>query len=321
MHTDLTWYLAIVEFWSGQWAAAGLHADEARTIGIQYGPDQPGYALPGALIALHRGQFGVARQLSQQAMSMAGEQVLPSHQAILAVSELWTGNLDSALDQFLDAERKADVRGFDEPFFRWWRADYVEGLLQAGRIDAASALVADWEAVAARVGRERVLAHAIRCRGLIAAARGDLVDAAALLEEAVDRQETADDPFGRGRVLLALGVVRRRTRQKRTARAALDAALAQFESLGAASWAMTARAELARVGGRERIEGLSPSELRVAELVAEGRTNREIASALFLGERTVASHLTHIYAKLGIRSRTELAREMLPSADPSHGPG
>ena len=62
------------------------------------------------------------------------------------------------------------------------------------------------------------------------------------------------------------------------------------------------------VGGRTREEGLTAAERRVAVLVAEGRTNREVAAALFLGERTVASHLTHIYAKLGIRSRTELAR-------------
>jgi DNA-binding CsgD family transcriptional regulator len=53
---------------------------------------------------------------------------------------------------------------------------------------------------------------------------------------------------------------------------------------------------------------MSPSERRVAELVSEGRTNREIAAALFVTERTVASHLTHVYAKLGVRSRTELAR-------------
>ena len=66
--------------------------------------------------------------------------------------------------------------------------------------------------------------------------------------------------------------------------------------------------ELGSIGGRTREEGLTAAERRVAALVAEGRTNREVAAALFLGERTVASHLTHIYAKLGVRSRTELAR-------------
>jgi DNA-binding NarL/FixJ family response regulator len=109
-------------------------------------------------------------------------------------------------------------------------------------------------------------------------------------------------------------VVRRRARQKRTARAALKAALARFEALGAASWAAVARAELARIGGRQRMEGLSPSELRVATLVAEGRTNREVASALFLSKTTVASHLSRTYAKLGVRSRTELTRQMLSDA-------
>jgi DNA-binding CsgD family transcriptional regulator len=64
------------------------------------------------------------------------------------------------------------------------------------------------------------------------------------------------------------------------------------------------------VSGRKRASGLTAAEWRVAALVAEGRTNREVASALFLGERTVASHLTHIYAKLGVRSRTELARRL-----------
>jgi DNA-binding CsgD family transcriptional regulator len=63
-------------------------------------------------------------------------------------------------------------------------------------------------------------------------------------------------------------------------------------------------------GRRMRVDGLTPAERRVADLVAEGKTNREVAAALFLGERTVASHPTHIYAKLGVRSRTELARKL-----------
>ncbi len=109
------------------------------------------------------------------------------------------------------------------------------------------------------------------------------------------------------RALLALGIVRRRGRQKRPAREAIAAALERFETIGAAGWAAKARAELGRIGGRTREEGLTAAEQRVAALVAEGRTNREVAAALFLGERTVASHLNHIYAKLGVRSRTELA--------------
>ena len=153
-------------------------------------------------------------------------------------------------------------------------------------------------------------AHVTRCRGLVAAARGEVEQALALLERAVAEHEAVGDPFGRARALLALGVVRRRARQKRSARQAIDAALEGFEAIGAAGWAARARAELGRIGGRSRAEGLTAAERRVAVLVAQGRTNREVAAALFLGERTVASHLTRVYAKLGVRSRTELARRL-----------
>jgi DNA-binding NarL/FixJ family response regulator len=161
-----------------------------------------------------------------------------------------------------------------------------------------------------RLERQNILAQVTRCRGLAAAARGDVEQATSLLDEAVSRYEEIDDPYGRARALLALGVLRRRGRQKRPAREAIREALEGFERVGAATWIEKARAELGSIGGRTREEGLTAAELRVASLVAEGRTNREVATALFLGERTVASHLTHIYAKLGIRSRTELARRL-----------
>ena len=136
------------------------------------------------------------------------------------------------------------------------------------------------------------------------------MQAVSLLQQAVADHEEVGDPFGRARALLALGVVRRRARQKRAAQEAIRAALGGFEQLGAATWVEKARGELGRIGGRKREEGLTSAERRVATLVAEGRTNREVAATLFLAERTVASHLTHIYAKLGIRSRTELARRL-----------
>ncbi len=149
-----------------------------------------------------------------------------------------------------------------------------------------------------------------RSRGLVAAAQGSVERAASILQQAVAQHQEIGDLFGRARALLALGIVRRRARQKRAAREAIEAALAGFEQLGAATWVEKARAELGSIGGRTREEGLTSAERRVAALVAEGRTNREVAAALFLGERTVETHLSHVYAKLGIRSRTELARTL-----------
>ena len=155
-----------------------------------------------------------------------------------------------------------------------------------------------------------MLAHVTRCRGLIAAARGDVEQALDLLARAVAEHDAAGDPFGRARGLLALGTARRRIRQKRPAREAIEAAVGDFDAIGASRWAAKARGELSSISGRRPADALTAAERRVATLVAEGKTNREVAVALFLGERTVASHLTHIYAKLGVRSRTELARRL-----------
>ena len=319
VRADLVWYLALVHVWSGDWGAAVEFAEQAREIAIGYDVELPQHHLPQALIALHRGDLAAARDHSTLALDLARGQLLPAHTAIVGICAAWSGDPAAALPQFVEAEHAGDGRGWEEPSLRWWRAESVEVLLQLDRIDDATRLVGDWETAAERLGRERVLAQVVRCRGLIAAAEGDLSAAIELLEKAADRHREAGDPFGRARALLALGVVQRRARQKRAARSALEGALDAFEALGANSWAATARTELARIGGRVRIEGLSPSELRVAELVAEGRTNREIASILFLGERTVASHLTHVYAKLGVRSRTELARQLLGGSEPSAG--
>jgi DNA-binding CsgD family transcriptional regulator len=115
-------------------------------------------------------------------------------------------------------------------------------------------------------------------------------------------------PFETARSLLALGGCRRRDRQKRPAREALENALRSFEDLGADPWAERARAELGRVSGRRAsISELTESENRVVRLAAAGRTNREIAQSLSMSVRTVEGHLSHAYAKLGLRSRTELA--------------
>jgi DNA-binding CsgD family transcriptional regulator len=230
--------------------------------------------------------------------------------AILGLVAVWSGDATGALKWLSKADRKAAALRWGEASIRWWSGDYIELLLESGRTADAVDVLDAWEADAERAGRQWVLAHATRCRGLVAAAGGNVDQAALLLERAVAHHQELGDPFGRARALLALGIVRRRVRQKRPAREAIGAALGAFEELGAAAWAEKARGELGRLGGRTREDGLTAAERRVAALVAEGRTNREVATALFVGERTVASHLTHIYAKLGVRSRTELARSL-----------
>ena len=309
------WYLALVELRAGRYALAGECAERARSLSVQYARDEveaPTVFVPMALVAAHRGDLEVAREYAERACRLAelhGSRI-SGPTATLATVELWSGDPEAGVARFAAAESMSNTPDGFEPSMCWWRAEQIEALLELGLVEDAVERLDAWEADARRLGRDWVLAHAARCRGLVAASRGEIEQALLVLAEAVSLHEAAGDPFGRARALLALGAVRRRARQKRPAREAIEAACAGFEQLEAIRWTERAREELGRIGGRTRIEGLTPAERRVADLVAKGRTNAEVAAALFLAERTVASHLTRVYSKLGVRSRTELSRRL-----------
>ncbi len=305
--------LSEVELAGGRWELAADYAARAHDIHVQYGLETPQVHLAVAWVAVHRGRLEVARARSERALELAEKQLglhPPRHLAVLGLVALWSGDTSAGEVWLGKADRQAAKLGWGEPCLRPWSADYVEALLELGKIRDARRVLDVLDADATRLGRHWTLAEVVRCRGLVAASEGDVEGAAALLEQAVARHADVGDGFGQARALLALGVLRRRGRQKRASRSAIAEALRRFEELGAATWVERARAELGSIGGRTREEGLTAAERRVAALVAEGRTNREVAAALFLGERTVASHLTHIYAKLGVRSRTELANRL-----------
>jgi DNA-binding CsgD family transcriptional regulator len=309
------WYLSLAELRAGNFQLATEHAERARAIGVLYGrneEEEPQNVFPLALALAHRGRLEEARDAAELGIRLTEklDVLLPGFPAARGLVAGWEGSEADAAEWFALAEDTADRAGWVEPGLRWWRTVYAEALVALDRPEEATALLDDWEAGGRRLDRTRVLAEVARCRGLVAAADGDVDLATALLEDAVTRHEAAHDPFGRAQASLSLGVVRRRDRKKRLARDALAEALEIFEACGAEGWAERARSELGVVGGRRRQEGLTPAEQRVAKLVAEGRTNREVASTLVLGERTVETHLTHIYAKLGIRSRVELARTL-----------
>jgi len=311
---QVVWELSWLELWAGRWERAAAHAARARDISLQYGVEKNQDYIPSAWVAVHRGQLELARQEAERGLKLCEKQIgfyPPLLQAVAGLVALWSGDAAAGADCLEQADRQAQVLGWGSPDARPWTADYAEALLELGRVDEAVRVIDRWEADATRLGRDRVLANVTRCRGLVAAARGAVDEASSLLELAVARHHEVGDVFGRARALLALGMILRRARQKRAARDAIGAALAEFEDLGAATWVERARDELGRIGGRTREEGLTAAERRVAALVAAGRTNREVADQLFLGERTVAGHLTRVYAKLGVRSRTELARRLI----------
>ena len=230
---------------------------------------------------------------------------------ILGFLELSLGDPSAALSHL---GRSYELRSafMLEPGQRLELGDFLEALVGVGELERADEVIATWQERAEKLDRASTLAILARSRGLFLAAQGDLDGASASFQDALREHARTVDPFQHARTLLALGATERRAKRRADARATLEAALAVFERLGSPLWAGKARAELGRIGGRAPSRGdLTASERRVAVLVAEGKTNREVATALFLGERTVASHLTHIYAKLGVRSRTELARRLL----------
>ena len=194
----------------------------------------------------------------------------------------------------------------------------IEALVALGHLDRAEELVDVLERIGRANDRAWALAVSARGRALVLAASGDLAGARASIERALREHERLPDPFERARTLLARGIIERRAKQKRVARDVLDEALALFERLGAVLWAEKTRDELRRLGLRTAPAELTETESRIAELAAAGRTNREIAETLFVTVKTVEANLSRVYRKLGVRSRTELARRVArePAARP-----
>ena len=157
------------------------------------------------------------------------------------------------------------------------RGSRTEALLAQGAIDDAAALVAEWDAQAAH-SAARSSGRRPPAVGVSSRHTREIGEARAELERAIGEHEAVADPFGRARALLALGIVNRRARRARSTRCGSDEATALFEKCGADGWLQRTRSELGRIGGRTREDGLTAAEHRVANLVAEGRTNREVAA-------------------------------------------
>ena len=307
--------LALAEYLAGHWAEAAQVAEEASELALQTG-QRPMQAYSLATRALVRASVGLeaeARADAQQALEFAAERGM----AAARLHSVWAlGVLELSLDrpaqtaQLLAPERERLLAaGVGEPGTIRFVPDEIEALASLGRADEARAPL-DWlEARGNALDRPSALAAAARCRGLLAAASGDSDAALTEFEEALVEHARVASPFERARTLLAFGATQRRSKKKAAARMSLREALTVFEELGAALWAGKARSELASIGGRApSSDDLTPAEERVAALVAEGRTNREVAAQLYVTNRTVEYHLTRIYGKLGVRSRAELAR-------------
>jgi DNA-binding CsgD family transcriptional regulator len=310
------------EWLVGNWVEAARLAEEGYEFALTTGQRPHEGVMLGtkALLAASVGNVEQARSDAEAGLALVeataywygGLVCTPA----LGLLELSLGNAEAAHARLEPLADRVEAAGVREPGHLRFLADEIEALVTLGRLEEAEILLERLEQPSRALDRASGLALAARCRALIAGARKDLVGALAALEEALTQHDRIEMPFERARTLLVLGQVRRRSKQKGAAREVLEAALATFDQLGAVLWAERAQAEVASVSGRRPSHGaLTPGELRVAELVADGHSNKEVAAELFLSPQTVESHLKHIYAKLGIRSRTQLARRLVKSHD------
>ncbi|HYI20738.1 MAG TPA: AAA family ATPase [Solirubrobacteraceae bacterium] len=313
-----TLLLAELEVRAGRWQLAEGFA--RQTLELTLGSDLWNAEAAGhctvAVVDAHLGRVASAREHAETGRRQAtdlgdlGFATKCSH--ILGFVALSLGDPEGAVFHLAPLRANEAQLNIREPAMFCIGPDAAEALVLAGDLDAAREVQAELEARGRTLGRAWAIATGLRCRGLIAAVEGRSDDALAALHEAIAVHAEVPQPFDRARTLLVLGSTQRRFKQRAEARGSLEAALAVFEELGAALWAERARAEIARLGGRrarDRDE-LTETERRIAELAAVGRSNREIAGELFVSERTVESNLTRAYRKLGVRSRTELARRL-----------
>jgi DNA-binding CsgD family transcriptional regulator len=316
--------LAQLECFAGNWATAGMHADESLTITAWTG-QQPYRSLAMSAKALIEGRCGReegARSAIEEGLALAREsgfvQAIQLNLWALGSLELALGNMKEVhrvlwplVEGLLDA-------GPLEPGLLRFLPDEIEALVALGESDKARSLLETTLTRAKTLERDWALATSERGWGMLAASRGEFPEALAAFDRALEHHRFLAEPFELGRTLLAQGQAFRRAKRWGQARESLARSLHLFEQLGAGFWVDKANIEMSRIGGRAPAPaGLTPTEEQVADLVASGLTNREAAHALFLSVSAVESNLRRIYKKLGVRSRTELSRRLSGSSSQS----
>jgi ATP/maltotriose-dependent transcriptional regulator MalT len=190
--------------------------------------------------------------------------------------------------------------------------DLAEAAVQSGHADEAKAILAQMQALLERTPSPQFHACMYHARAILA----DDTEAEKLFEEAL-ATEIVRSSFVKARLRLAFGIWLRRTRRVKEARSSLQAAVEQFDKLGAVPWSERTRRELRNAGVvpqrrmPDRREQLTPQELQIALMAAEGLSNQEIGQKLFLSRRTIGSHLYHLFPKLQITSRYQLRDVLL----------
>ncbi len=325
--------LAFVSLWlswletrCGDLAAAEELADEAASLAVLTGStSMHAWALTQqAFVQAHLGDPAETRRRCAEAVGpvQRSESQLPHIwlAASLCLLELSLGNPEAAWRACEPLVVLLEQHGLGEPVPAFFLPDAIEALVAMGKLDRADTLLTLFEDRGRALDRTWALATAARCRGLHLGASGDLTGAVAALDRSLAEHERIELAFERARTLLTRGIVERRAGKRTDAQHSLAQARAAFDAMGARLWAERADTELTRLGARAPVDALTVTEQRVAELVAVGHTNREVARTLFVSEKTVEANLTRIYRKLGLRSRVDLVARIDPGQPERGGP-
>jgi DNA-binding CsgD family transcriptional regulator len=311
-----------LDHWTGRWSAAYADACES----LQWAEELNQLNVIGFSLAMlarieaARGDRDLCEARIDESRRTVGPHgiVWPQllERANLGFAALTDAEPETAVEHLEAAWEFVRAHEVGNPNIARFVPDLIEAHLLCGHADRASDLLAWLEERARSTGLSYPAAAAARCRGLLA---GDVGQAMAAFAAARREHARRPMPFELARTMLCEGVVLRRWRRPAAARSALREGLGLFERLGARPWAARAAAELAATGVRTvpsrskaaRIDALTPQELQIARMVADGMNNVEAAAAVFLSRKTVETHLTRVYRKLGIRSRTDLTRILI----------
>jgi DNA-binding CsgD family transcriptional regulator/tetratricopeptide (TPR) repeat protein len=307
-------FMVELEWRAGNWALAQQYADEAIDILGSTGPAGVMVAsYVRALLAASFGRVEEARLVASQAIAQAAAQrdnVAPiRNRWVLGFLELSHGDPARAWQSLEGVPEQLDQAGIRNPGMYPVLPDAVEALVGIGRLDQAESVLRTLEEQARSLEHRWAIPAAARASGLLLLARGATQAALAKLDAAMAGFAAIDHPVDLARSYLAAGSALRRLGERRRAAERIEAASEIFERLGATLWHERCANELRRARPRPRRDReLTATETRVAHLVARGRTNKEVAAELFTTVATVEAHLTRVYRKVGVRSRSELTR-------------
>ncbi len=311
----LAW-LARVQFATGEWERAMSAVQRGRALAATSGivVTTPLLEWTAAQVGALRGDWPAAEAAVRAASAVTGDYEMMVIPTVLAQAQIAEAEADYAKVRRLAAPltRMAAGTSLQEPGYWPWPDVLANALVLDGRLDEADAFLRPHEQRARARGHRSAQARLGYARGRWHGAIGDVHESRRSFEASLELLRGLPLRYDAARVNFAYGQTLRRAGKRRQADAVIGAARELFVGLGAHTYVARCDREL-KAGGLHQVRGsrddvtLTPQEEAVSNLVARGLSNREVAAELYVSPKTVQYHLTRVYAKLGVRSRSELA--------------